>query len=231
MIRRWNTEIDTLLVYAGLFSAILTVFIVQSYPLLSPAPPDPILAALAHISVQLSSFSSNPPFLNSTSPSFQPTHPAPPPPSPWVIWLNALWFLSLLCSLAAASIGITVKQWLHEYGVGLSGTSRQVACLRQRRLDGLQKWRVAGIVAALPVLLQLALVLFGAGMLTLLWNLDHYTATVVSLGAAVMSTSSGVTVALPRFFDDCPFLSPQTLAAYNMLEGTRYMFQRSSVAV
>ncbi|KAI0688772.1 hypothetical protein C8T65DRAFT_528548, partial [Cerioporus squamosus] len=54
MIERWNKEIDTLLVYAGLFSAILTAFNVwQSYPLLTPAPLDPVLAALQQISSQL----------------------------------------------------------------------------------------------------------------------------------------------------------------------------------
>ncbi|EIW53902.1 uncharacterized protein TRAVEDRAFT_87494, partial [Trametes versicolor FP-101664 SS1] len=61
MIKRWNAEIDTYLVFAGLFSAILTAFNVQSYQLLQPAPtPDPVLVALQQISAQLSSFSNNP---------------------------------------------------------------------------------------------------------------------------------------------------------------------------
>ncbi|KAI0665537.1 hypothetical protein C8Q78DRAFT_557243 [Trametes maxima] len=207
MIRRWNAEIDTLLVYA-----------------------DPVLAALAQISAQLSSFSSNPPFINSTAPPFQSAYGASPPPPHWVIWLNAAWFFSLLCSLAAASVGITVKQWLHEYSVGLSGTSREVARLRQHRLNSLRKWRVAEIVAALPVLLQLALVLFGAGMLTLLWNLDHHTAAIVSVGAALMSVASTITIVLPWFYDDCPFLSSQSLTAYDVFEGARYTLQRFVIA-
>ncbi|KAI0665535.1 hypothetical protein C8Q78DRAFT_1083890 [Trametes maxima] len=219
VIKRWDAEIDTLLVYAGLFSAVLTAFIVQSYPLLSPASPDPVVAALAQISAQLSSFSANPPFINSTVPPFQATDNTSSPPSRWPS-----------CSLVAASVGITVKQWLHEYRVGASGTSREVARLRQRRLDGLRKWRVAEIVAALPVLLQLALALFGAGMLTLLWNLDHHTAAVVSVGAAIVSISSAVTAVLPWFYDDCSYLSPQSLAMYAVLESTRHAFQRFSIA-
>ncbi|KAI0640835.1 hypothetical protein C8Q79DRAFT_1122594 [Trametes meyenii] len=209
MIKRWDAEIDTRLVYAGLFSAVLTAFIVQSYPLLSPASPDPVVAALAQISAQLSSFSANPPFINSTVPPFQPMDNASSPPSHW------------LPLVLPSNNG---------YRVGLSGTSREVARLRQRRLDGLRKWRVAEIVTAFPVLLQLALVLFGAGMLTLLWNLDRHTAAVVSVGAAIVTISSAVMAVLPWFYDDCSYLSPQSLATYAVLESARHAFQRFSIA-
>ncbi|EIW54235.1 uncharacterized protein TRAVEDRAFT_132073, partial [Trametes versicolor FP-101664 SS1] len=53
MIKRWKEEIDTYLVFAGLFSAVLTAFNVQSYILLQPAAPDPSLAVLQQMSAQL----------------------------------------------------------------------------------------------------------------------------------------------------------------------------------
>ncbi|KAI0654571.1 hypothetical protein C8Q70DRAFT_1086751 [Cubamyces menziesii] len=98
MVQGMSEEIGILLVYAGLCSAVSTAFNVQSYPLLQPAPsPDPTPAAPAYISVQLSSFSINPPFVNSTSPAFPHdllgTNSAPSPP-PWAIWLNVFWFSS-----------------------------------------------------------------------------------------------------------------------------------------
>ncbi|TBU36726.1 hypothetical protein BD309DRAFT_984756, partial [Dichomitus squalens] len=70
MVKRWNEEIDNLLVYAGLFSSILTAFNVQSYLLLQPTTPDPTIAVLQQISLQLNSFSVNPPgaLVNSTHP-------------------------------------------------------------------------------------------------------------------------------------------------------------------
>ncbi|EIW52775.1 uncharacterized protein TRAVEDRAFT_87799, partial [Trametes versicolor FP-101664 SS1] len=40
MIHRWNKEIDVYLVFAALFSAILTTFNVESYKLLQSSPPD-----------------------------------------------------------------------------------------------------------------------------------------------------------------------------------------------
>ncbi|EIW62046.1 uncharacterized protein TRAVEDRAFT_91546, partial [Trametes versicolor FP-101664 SS1] len=182
MIKRWNAEIDTYLVYAGLFSAILTAFNVQSYVLLQPTPQDPTLLALQQISAQLGSFSTNPPFINSTQPAFQQTDTAPPPVPRAAVWLNALWFSSLILSLSSASVGIMVKQWINEYNGGISsGNSRKTAQLRQYRLNGLIAWRVRDIVMVIPVLLQLALALFLAGMLILLWTLDPTVATVSSV--------------------------------------------------
>ncbi|KAI0698824.1 hypothetical protein C8Q76DRAFT_633950, partial [Earliella scabrosa] len=182
LVLRWNGEIDTLLVYAGLFSAVLTAFNVQSYTLLTPDPQDRLLDTLQQISAQLGSlsFSVNPSFVNSTTPAIIQT-PVPPPQAPRsAVWLNTLWFSSLIFSLSAASIGIMVKQWLNEYSAGLSGSSRQTARLRQQRLNSLIKWRVGSIVAILPVLLQIALVLFFSGLLILLWGLNDVVAGVAS---------------------------------------------------
>ncbi|RDX52265.1 hypothetical protein OH76DRAFT_1345532, partial [Lentinus brumalis] len=160
MVAKWNSEIDTLLVYAGLFSAILTAFNVQSYQLLQPPPPDPILAALEHISGQLGSFSVTTAFINSTQSAYIPVTSTAPGPTRSAVWLNTLWFSALICSLASASVRIMVKQWLREYSAGLSGASDQISRLRQYRLNNLAKWGVAGIVSALPILLQLSLTLF-----------------------------------------------------------------------
>ncbi|KAI0665532.1 hypothetical protein C8Q78DRAFT_556637 [Trametes maxima] len=219
-IHKWNKEIDTLLVYAGLFSAILTAFNVQSYPLLSPDPPDPVVAAFTQISIQLAGFSMNAPSVNSTAPAFVAADAQPPPPPQWAVWLNVLWFSSLICSLAATSIGLTVKQWLNHCALGLSGTSREVSRLRQYRLNGLKKWRVDAVVAILPVLLQFALGLFSVGLLLLLWNLHHVVAVVVAalLGALLLFTV--VTSLLPAFFADCVYLSPQALAIFYLYTST-----------
>ena len=168
-------------VQGGLFSAVLTAFNVQSYQLLTPPPTtDPVIIALERISAQLSSFSVNPPSINSTHPAFV-YDPTPLPAPPYAVWLNALWFASLICSLSAAFIGIIVKQWLNEYSSGLSGKSRQITRLRQLRLNGLRRWRVKEIVAVLPVLLQVASALLFAGLLVLLWQLNQVVAIVATV--------------------------------------------------
>ncbi|KAI0758823.1 hypothetical protein C8Q74DRAFT_1164852, partial [Fomes fomentarius] len=148
IVRRWNQEIDTLLVFAGLFSAILSSFTVQSYQLLTPAPMAPVVTMLLLLSSQFLATQS----ANSTQGSLVELDASQASSNPrrWVVWLNALWFSSLILSLSSALIGIMVKQWLNEYNSGLSGTSRQIARLRQARLANLDKWKVAAIVAILP---------------------------------------------------------------------------------
>ncbi|KAI0704106.1 hypothetical protein C8Q76DRAFT_823743 [Earliella scabrosa] len=222
LVDRWNKEIDTLLVYAGLFSAVLTAFNVQSYTLLTPDPQDRLLDTLQQISAQLGSFSVNPSFINSTTPALSQTELSPPPAPRSAVWLNALWFSSLIFSLSAASIGIMVKQWLNEYSAGLSGSSRQTARLRQQRLNGLIKWRVASIVAILPVLLQIALVLFFCGLLVLLWGLNHVVAVVASalIGALFIVTAGSII--LPSVKRDCSYISPPAYWAFV----TAYLIQR-----
>ncbi|KAI0359502.1 hypothetical protein OH77DRAFT_1434651 [Trametes cingulata] len=217
MILRWNSGIDIYLVYAGLFSAILTAFNVQSYQLLQPAAPDPTLAVLQQMSLQLSSFSLNPPFVNSTQPALSSSSDAtaPPPVPRSAIWLNALWFSALVLSLASASVGIMVKQWLAEYSSGLSGTSRQAARLRQYRLNNLIKWRVGYTVVMIPVLLQVALGLFFAGLLCLVWTLHEGVAAVVSILVGCVMAFTIVTAVLPLLFRDCAYLSPQTIMIYS----------------
>ncbi|KAI0716832.1 hypothetical protein C8Q76DRAFT_725828 [Earliella scabrosa] len=155
LVVRWKEEIDTLLVYAALFSAVLAAFNVESYQLLQPSSTDATLVVLQQISAQLKGFSISPPFVNSTNSAHTGMDVKINFNAPWsMVWLNTLWFSSLVCSLGSASIALLVKQWLHEARDGLSGTSRECARLRQHRLNGLLKWRVDIIVAALPILLQ-----------------------------------------------------------------------------
>ncbi|KAI0644775.1 hypothetical protein C8Q79DRAFT_869024, partial [Trametes meyenii] len=154
IVERWNKEIDTYLVFAGLFSAILTAFNVESYQLLQPTTPDPTsliaVAALQQISAQLSSFATSSTFVNSTQPAFQLPDTSPPPVPQWAVWLNGLWFSSLILSLASSSIGIIVKQWLNEYSTRLWGTTREIARVRQYRFENLERWHVGLIVMTIP---------------------------------------------------------------------------------
>lgn len=197
---------------AGLFSAVLTTFNVQSYVLLQPkATPDPSIAILQQISAQLGSFSISHPFVNSTQPpnsNVTDTDGSSPIPR-WAIWLNGLWFSGLILSLASASLGILVKQWLNEYGSGLHGTSLPVARLRQYRLENLRTWHVQEVVSAIPLLLQLALACFLAGLLILLWTLHPTVAAIASALVGLLAVFTVVTAILPLFFHRCSYLLPQ----------------------
>ena len=195
----------------------LTAFNVQSYPLLQPTPTDPMLATLQHISTQLHSFSINPSFVNSTQPALStdqlllPFHA-----SVSAIWINTLWFSSLVCSLASASMALMVKQWLYEASQGLSGTSREASRRRQYRLNNLIKWRVGTIILIPSVLLQIALFLFLAGLLILLWVIHETVAAVITVQVGALFVFVVVVTVLPIFRSDCCYRSPQALGLFTL---------------
>ncbi|EEB96472.1 hypothetical protein MPER_04389, partial [Moniliophthora perniciosa FA553] len=53
MVKNWKEDIDTLLVFAGLFSAVVTAFLIEAYQWLSEDPADTTVMLLTQISMQL----------------------------------------------------------------------------------------------------------------------------------------------------------------------------------
>lgn len=95
-----------------------------------------------------------------------------PSPTSQAHWVNGLWFAALVCSLSSALISMLAKQWLIAYTPSVSGTLRSRARMRQSRFMHLEAWHVPTIVNALPLLLHVALLLFFAGLIVLLWSTD-----------------------------------------------------------
>ncbi|TBU53354.1 hypothetical protein BD310DRAFT_970336 [Dichomitus squalens] len=200
LVERWQKETDVLLVFAGLLSGVLTTFNIQIYQLLQPGPNDATLAVLEQISKQLDGFSFNGQFLNSSQPA-RPLNQIQPPfvPAATAVWMNTLWFASLICSLASASIALIVKQWLNGLTVGLSGTSRESA-----------------IVFIPSLLLHIALVFFFTGLLILLWTLHPTVAVFASAFVGALVIFQLVVTILPTIRWDCCYRSPQAVAVYMM---------------
>ena len=132
----------------------------------------------------------------------------------FAIWVNGLWFSSLICTLSASSIAVMVKQWLHQYSQGLSGIAQEAALLRQYRHESMLKWQVAEIIAALPMLLQVALSLFLSGLLILLWNLHQSVAIAATVLVSALLSFTILTSFLPAFYEDCCYQSPQSLSVF-----------------
>ncbi|OJT04589.1 hypothetical protein TRAPUB_4704 [Trametes pubescens] len=225
MIHRWNKEIDVYLVFAALFSAILTAFNVESYRLLRLSP-DNTAVALERISMQLQSFSISPPFVNATHSALSDvasivldTSSAIPE---YAVKLNTLWFSGLILSLASTVIGILLKQWMGEYNNGLTGTSRGVARRRQYRLNNLVKWRVGYIIALIPILLLISLTLFLAGLLVLIWELHPTVARVASILVVVVAGSTTAVTLLLLCASDCAYL-PHKRNSFSISGGVRFI--------
>ncbi|EJD48420.1 hypothetical protein AURDEDRAFT_23481, partial [Auricularia subglabra TFB-10046 SS5] len=110
MLETWNKTLDVLLIFAGLFSAVSTAFLIESYKNLQPDYNQYVATVLyAAIVLQNRSADSLPPL---------PTFGAPDDfiqTSLTQRWTNGLWFSSLVVSLSVALLSILIKQWLDEY--------------------------------------------------------------------------------------------------------------------
>ncbi|KAI0695535.1 hypothetical protein BC835DRAFT_946113 [Cytidiella melzeri] len=196
-VKDCKEDIDTLLVFAGLFSAVLSAFLVGSYPLLQQDTPGQILLTLDKIyQAQIGGGPASSPAVS---------QPEPFVPSTSAVRVNVLWFSSLIISLTTASFGMLVKQWLREY-LAVENPSPQARLrIRHFREPELTRWAVFEIAAVLPVLLQLSLGLFFIG-------LCYFTSMVhPSIGNTSLPLVAGwafcfltVTI-LPVFFPRCPY--------------------------
>ncbi|KAI3605666.1 hypothetical protein WG66_012032 [Moniliophthora roreri] len=226
MVKGWRDDIDTLLVFAGLFSAVVTAFVIESYQWLDEDPADTTVTLLSQLLlVQVN---------GSQSVSFEPAQFKPDALS---IRINVFWFLSLIFSLTSALFGLLCKQWVREHERDTTTrTAAEALALRQLRRDSFEKWGVSSFLSALPILLEAALLFFFVGVLDLLWD-RHLVPFIVCFVA--ISFSAGLyfltallpTLMVPRdqmedigegHFDRlsyqfiCPYKSPQAWLVYRL---------------
>lgn len=138
----------------------------------------------------------------------------PYPPSPtfeaplWALRVNGLWFASLVCSLATASIGMFVKQWLREYLAIEWISPRERLRARQYRTPALANWKVIEIAAALPLLLHLSLALFFIGLCFFTAAVDERIGNSTLPLIASWGFFIVLTIFAPLISPRCPFKIP-----------------------
>jgi hypothetical protein len=217
MGKEFREEIDTLLVLvrgphllfllgrimltlasqAGLFSAVVTAFVIESYQHLREDPAKTTVDLLRYISHQLANSSL----------------PAAPDPSQFQaqqsdVRVNVCWFVSLFLSLLVALFGIFFKQWMRSYMTWMDVTAYQDAVeLRHFRYRTLTGWHIETILALLPTLLQIAVVVFLGGLLTFLWgSVPSLTIVMAVLSCSACFLVVAATI-LPGFSQLCPYRS------------------------
>ncbi|KAF9563022.1 hypothetical protein CPC08DRAFT_612719, partial [Agrocybe pediades] len=169
----WIDEVQNLLIFAGLFSAVVTSFVVESYKNLQPDPNDSVISLLSVIAISGLSSSDT-----SSSP---PISPAPFAPAASYIRVNVLWFMSLVLSLTTVLVGIISLQWIREHQSYPDLSPKEVYALLHMRTQSLREWHVPSIFRTLPVLLQTALVLFLIGLIDFLFPFGNKIAIPISV--------------------------------------------------
>jgi len=207
---------------AGLFSAVVTAFIIESYKALKQDPSEVLLSRiLAQLEGRVNGTDIP------TTPRFTPTHSD--------IRVNILWFLSLIFSLATVLVGIIALQWLREHLRPHTDLEPQIAfSLHHLNVESVDRWYLPQIFTALPLLLQLALVLFLVGVIEFLWSLNSTVAIPIAvavglslsflLWTTVLPTMQALLLFLPRLpwgnmpRSPCPYRSPQSWAFHRSVQ-------------
>jgi len=119
--------------------------------------------------------------------------------------VNFLWYLSLTLTLFSALSAVLAKGWLANYSPAAQGEHSSNACERHLRALRARQWRLGGVVAGIPLLIQTALSLFFLGLVIFALS-DNAGIGFTILALTIFSTIIYlVGTILPWFSPACPF--------------------------
>jgi hypothetical protein len=156
---------------AGLFSAVTSAFIIEVHSHLQQDPND-VTAALLHVLLYKID--------NTTFGNDVPTLPQWSGPPSTIVHVQAILLASLAASLFSAFLAMLGKQWLNRYAsTDMRGSAIERSQNRQRKFDGIVTWYFDHVMEALPLMLQVALLLLGCALSRYLWEINIIVASVV----------------------------------------------------
>ncbi|PVG04775.1 hypothetical protein CPB86DRAFT_771416 [Serendipita vermifera] len=206
LLKDWESSIHSLLLFSGIFSAVLTALCVESRKMLEPDRLDSIFDTLQYIAQR------------------DTIHPPPLPSNDfkapeWAVDVNTAFFASLTCSMVAALFSVTCLAWVGEYDAGLEEASRPEdgALRRHYRYRGTTNWFMDVVIAFLPMLLYTSVLLFFKGLI--IW-FDHVNPTVKKIpyiGVLIWASVYVGTTLLAIFWPSAPFRTPLSKLLYRIL--------------
>ncbi|KAH8809652.1 hypothetical protein DL96DRAFT_1821895 [Flagelloscypha sp. PMI_526] len=205
MIQSFRDTIDSLLVLAGLFSAIVATFVAQTSQSLKPDFTQLNLliqieqTALLRTGGNVSAMN-NIPISNIATDTRTYTTAD--------LWINGLFFTSLSLSVSTALLAVLVKQWCQAYTSVTSGSARDRVLTRQFRFDGLIKWKLPEIVGSFPLLLHLAFAVFFAGLSYFVYDLHRNISSIVIVCTVLAAFLYFGSILLPAIWLECPYRIP-----------------------
>ncbi|KAK6969330.1 hypothetical protein R3P38DRAFT_765881, partial [Favolaschia claudopus] len=222
LVDSWKSDMEGLLIFAGLFSAILTAFLIESYKTLTPDSGDDMKALLTQISTQLSGIA------NGSSVDI----PAPESfvPATSSLLCNLLWFISLGFSLSCALIATLVEQWARDFKYKTEMRSAPV--IRARIFSylyyGLKRFNMHAVVEIIPFLLHASLILFFAGLVAFLVPVNKAVmiSVIILLGIVVIAYTT-LTV-FPLFSSQSPYQTPLSTGLWRAIQFIRSIWQSAS---
>jgi hypothetical protein len=155
-----------------------------------------------------------------------PTEPFTPPTSG--VWVNGLWFSSLVISLTCALLATLLQQWARRYQrvAHPRYNPHKRARIRAFYKHGVEKLHIPLMVEALPALLHTSLFLFFAGLSVFLFGVHLTIFKVVTTWIGLCFILYACLTFLPVIRKDSPYSAPLSSSVSFCLTGIRHLFFR-----
>ncbi|KAG9007237.1 hypothetical protein FRB93_008060 [Tulasnella sp. JGI-2019a] len=222
---RLNSNLENVLIFAGLFSGVNSAFIilVLSGFIINPVnDTNTILTetnALLRILVPNSDTITLPDIVRSS----------PVSTSASAVRQLCIFFASLSISLAAAFGAVLAKQWLQFYEhtgelvrADIKGQSRT------ERYYGAESWGLRLVVESMPTLLLVSLALFLGALVDYLWTISEPAAIIVTAFTAAMALFQSLTVITAAIFPHCPFQTGPSIGLRHLCQRVSRLFGRNT---
>ncbi|KAH8987105.1 hypothetical protein EDB86DRAFT_2198725 [Lactarius hatsudake] len=210
MTQNWTEDTGGVLVFTGLFSAIVAAFITESYKKLSPDSGDQMVKLLT----QLVDISAGAPVVVQNSPPFR------APVS--IVRVNVMWFLSLILSLSCALLATLIQEWARRYLTYAHWQHRRAprrqARIRAHMFEGVENFRLSQAVEAIPLLLHTSVFLFFAGLIDFLLPINDVVAFSALGCVVVFALIYAMLTLLPSLHFNCPYRTPLSGITYISLQ-------------
>ncbi|KAF8261200.1 hypothetical protein EI94DRAFT_822625 [Lactarius quietus] len=207
MAESWKGDAEGILVFTGLFSAVVATLLQVAAPSLQPSSQDASAFYLANVYQLLSSENGSQYTIPSSISSLDPASFAVPTSA---VWVNSLWFLSLAISITCALLATLLQQWARRY---LRLTNPRCSPHKRARIraffaEGVQNRYLPWTVEALPTLLHISLFLFFAGLGVYLFGIHQTVFSVVMAWVGLCVVVYAYVTALPIVYKDSPYHAP-----------------------
>ncbi|KAH9989274.1 hypothetical protein BJV77DRAFT_1172564, partial [Russula vinacea] len=189
----WKEGSSGILVFSGLFSAIVAAFIIEFYKQLSPNSGNQIVIPLANGTY---SIIANP----------------PSPPTASMVWVNAMWLISLVLSLTSALIATLLQEWARRYvdTARLPSEPNHHVRVRWFLFLGTKTYKMRLIVQMGFVLLHLSVYLFFAGLVVVFHTINKNVAIAVEVAVGIFGLAYIALSILPCLDVQCPYRTPMS---------------------
>ena len=224
MIEAWKGEGDGILAFVslnllirlftismrsfktGLLSATIGIFVIEFYKKLSPDSGGQTVDLLGQISQQLT----NP--RNDTSITAANDQNQSFSPSISMIWVNAMWLISLVFSITSALITSLNQQAARRY-IEMRNVKKQKndnARVSSFLFRGIQKYKMPLAIFAAPTLLHISILLFFGGLVIVFHTIYEKVAIAVDAAVGISALVYLAMSLLPLLSGNCPYRTPIT---------------------